>query len=408
MTMYVAIPSNAMAHDFPHSSDWDMPMDFKSASDMYRKEDAHAAHGCDAIYCQDLSEEAAFYGSVDSAADNESFPFPVVDFSSSECATPTPIPEHLSDAPVGQLPAGQYDYSHPQQAANRACGEAMQVLPPAASNWRVDNSNKAAAEASFTDCNNPYAKPRITFRNGGPSPRAVRPVAQLQQLAPSEPIACSGTHQQHPHSAPAAARPRAKPASRQVVPNKMAKVCFYELCPSPMQSNKWRTVTEGTAAGGQNWDPLVGKMLCDSCYSTFRKHGTLVRSVRTAEGWARLDNEGTVHRASHPKSGRAKRPSPSAQVSSAEGSPKQRKRVAYLDVHAQAAGAADRADGYGRTSGHALLQIDALEQNAYSEGQHDEVKEERHDEHDDFCALACSAQEQWHPSMGADESVAAF
>lgn len=30
-------------------------------------------------------------------------------------------------------------------------------------------------------------------------------------------------------------------------------------------------------------------MLCDSCYSTFRKHGTFVRAVRTSKGWVRLD-----------------------------------------------------------------------------------------------------------------------
>ncbi len=66
-------------------------------------------------------------------------------------------------------------------------------------------------------------------------------------------------------------------------------MCSYELCPSPMQSKKWRTVTKGTSAGGQSWDCLVGKMLCDSCYSTFRKHGTFVRAVRTSKGWVRMD-----------------------------------------------------------------------------------------------------------------------
>jgi hypothetical protein len=82
---------------------------------------------------------------------------------------------------------------------------------------------------------------------------------------------------------------------------KQHKLCYYDLCPSPMQSNKWRTVTQGTAAGGQVWDGLVGKMLCDSCYSTFRKHGTLVRSVRTPDGWARLDGDGTIYRPNQAK-----------------------------------------------------------------------------------------------------------
>ena len=34
-------------------------------------------------------------------------------------------------------------------------------------------------------------------------------------------------------------------------------------------------------------DPLVGQTLCDPCYSTFRKHGTFVRSIRTNDGWSR-------------------------------------------------------------------------------------------------------------------------
>ena len=31
----------------------------------------------------------------------------------------------------------------------------------------------------------------------------------------------------------------------------------------------------------------MGQTLCDSCYSTYRKHGTFVRSVRTNDGWLR-------------------------------------------------------------------------------------------------------------------------
>jgi hypothetical protein len=64
-------------------------------------------------------------------------------------------------------------------------------------------------------------------------------------------------------------------------------MCAYELCPSPLHSKKWRVVTAGTCAGGRDWEPLVGQTLCDSCYSTYRKHGTFVRSVRTNEGWSR-------------------------------------------------------------------------------------------------------------------------
>ena len=48
-------------------------------------------------------------------------------------------------------------------------------------------------------------------------------------------------------------------------------------------------VTPDTTAGGRDWTSLMGKTLCDSCYSTFRKHGTFIRSVRTPEGWTRFD-----------------------------------------------------------------------------------------------------------------------
>ena len=71
---------------------------------------------------------------------------------------------------------------------------------------------------------------------------------------------------------------------------KPQKQCAYECCPSPLHSNKWRVVTPDTTAGGRDWTSLMGKTLCDSCYSTFRKHGTFIRSVRTPEGWTRFDH----------------------------------------------------------------------------------------------------------------------
>jgi hypothetical protein len=168
-------------------------------------------------------------------------------------------------------------------------------------------------DAAVSMINNPYAKPRMTFRSGGPSPRVTRPAAAAHASSSGGGGGGGGGHAA-PASSPAhqvqqaassftaaAARPRSKAAPRPPVVGKQHKLCYYDLCPSPMQSNKWRTVTQGTAAGGQVWDALVGKMLCDSCYSTFRKHGTLVRSVRTPDGWARLDGDGTVYRPNQPK-----------------------------------------------------------------------------------------------------------
>ncbi len=54
----------------------------------------------------------------------------------------------------------------------------------------------------------------------------------------------------------------------------------------------------------------MGKLLCDSCYSTFRKHGTLVRSVRTSEGWSRIDVDGTCRPNATAQLAAKKRPRP--------------------------------------------------------------------------------------------------
>ena len=76
---------------------------------------------------------------------------------------------------------------------------------------------------------------------------------------------------------------------------KSQRMCMYEHCPSPMHSSKWRVVTSTTVAGGRDWQSLFGMTLCDSCYSTYRKHGTFIRSVRTPEGWARFDHSAQTH-----------------------------------------------------------------------------------------------------------------
>jgi hypothetical protein len=104
---------------------------------------------------------------------------------------------------------------------------------------------------------------------------------------------CSGAQVpvKPPADRPAKARkPAAKSASC-----KPQRLCQYEHCPSPMHSSKWRVVTRTTVAGGRDWQKLLGMTLCDSCYSTYRKHGTFIRSVRTPEGWARFDHSAQAH-----------------------------------------------------------------------------------------------------------------
>jgi hypothetical protein len=85
-----------------------------------------------------------------------------------------------------------------------------------------------------------------------------------------------------------------KPSTK-IASCKPQRVCMYEHCPSPMHSSKWRVITSTAVAGGRDWQPLHGMTLCDSCYSTYRKHGTFIRSVRTAEGWARFDHAAQTH-----------------------------------------------------------------------------------------------------------------
>jgi len=65
------------------------------------------------------------------------------------------------------------------------------------------------------------------------------------------------------------------------------RMCSLQDCPAPTHSKKWRIVSKKTSAGNRNWTWMIGQTLCDSCYSSFRKHGTFVRSVRTAGGWFR-------------------------------------------------------------------------------------------------------------------------
>ena len=103
----------------------------------------------------------------------------------------------------------------------------------------------------------------------------------------------------HWHSSPVTATATDKPCKGRKAAAKSSnckqRQCMYEHCPSPMHSSKWRVVTETTVAGARDWQPLCGMTLCDSCYSTYRKHGTFIRSVRTPEGWARFDHSAQTH-----------------------------------------------------------------------------------------------------------------
>lgn len=54
--------------------------------------------------------------------------------------------------------------------------------------------------------------------------------------------------------------------------------CTYELCESPGESRHFYQVEEGKSSGGQDWSPIVGSVLCTSCYNRYSRTGTLHRS----------------------------------------------------------------------------------------------------------------------------------
>ena len=58
-----------------------------------------------------------------------------------------------------------------------------------------------------------------------------------------------------------------------------ARRCSYEGCKRrPDQSSQFYRIEGGSEAGGQDWTELAGSVLCHTCYTRFRKRGTLERS----------------------------------------------------------------------------------------------------------------------------------
>jgi len=58
--------------------------------------------------------------------------------------------------------------------------------------------------------------------------------------------------------------------------------CSYNQCLNPDNSSYFYTVAKNTVSGGQDWAPLAGMTLCQSCYSRYRTYGDLrSRRVRS-------------------------------------------------------------------------------------------------------------------------------
>jgi hypothetical protein len=54
--------------------------------------------------------------------------------------------------------------------------------------------------------------------------------------------------------------------------------CTYNLCDRPDVSTRFYRIEPGRRSGGQNWDTIIGEVLCQSCYSRFHSRGTLART----------------------------------------------------------------------------------------------------------------------------------
>ncbi len=57
------------------------------------------------------------------------------------------------------------------------------------------------------------------------------------------------------------------------------KRCSYAKCLKPTESCKFHTIKSNFEAGGRDWSPIAGMVLCNTCYAQYRARGTLERGV---------------------------------------------------------------------------------------------------------------------------------
>jgi hypothetical protein len=65
-----------------------------------------------------------------------------------------------------------------------------------------------------------------------------------------------------------------------MIPGRMPKMCSYANCKRPHESSKFYRINQRCEAGGQDWTPLVGSMLCRSCYVQYSAKGSLERTMK--------------------------------------------------------------------------------------------------------------------------------
>jgi hypothetical protein len=62
-----------------------------------------------------------------------------------------------------------------------------------------------------------------------------------------------------------------------------SKRCAYPGCKRPEQGKRFYQIQGTSSAGGQDWKPLSGSVLCHMCYTQYTKKGTLQRTVHRGE-----------------------------------------------------------------------------------------------------------------------------
>jgi hypothetical protein len=62
------------------------------------------------------------------------------------------------------------------------------------------------------------------------------------------------------------------------------KKCFYDKCQNPTANQRFHKIDRNCHAGNQDWKNLVGRILCKTCYTHFRKTGSLERKRVGREG----------------------------------------------------------------------------------------------------------------------------
>jgi hypothetical protein len=81
------------------------------------------------------------------------------------------------------------------------------------------------------------------------------------------------------------------------------KKCTYAQCDNPATGTRYIKVDKSSKAGGRDWSPLDGNLLCRACYNRFRDRGTLERSTPFREPLPESERKCTYAECDNPTKG---------------------------------------------------------------------------------------------------------